>query len=372
MSWSNGLANGGGRPLPARRDPRAFCGGAFPWPAVRDLADGRDVTACYLVHDKQRKETKAAKPYLHLVLGDRTGTIEAKVWDDAARLDPLFEAEDVVGVRGRTSTFNGKVELSVVSIEPLLVGDDDLELFLPSSPRDREEMGRELDLLVKTVSDAPLRTLLGRCVGRTTALGRQYRVHPAAKKNHHAYLGGLLEHSLSVAKSCDRLCAHYQAQGARLDRDLLVAGALLHDIGKVRELSARRTFAYTDEGHLLGHILIGLQIVAREAEGIPGLPEQALLHLQHLIASHQGRHEWASPKVPQTLEAMILHFADDLDSKMNPAIALLSGVQDGGWSAYDRHLERSLFQPPAFPQVPEVEPVPAAEVVEVVLDMFRG
>jgi 3'-5' exoribonuclease len=359
------------RPPAPMRDPRSFCG-APSWPLVRDLADGRDVVACYLVHEKHRKETRAAKPYLHLVLGDRTGTVEAKVWDFAERYDALFGAEDVVGIRGRTSLYNGRVEISVTALEPLQIGDDDLELFLPASPRDRGVMGKELDLLVDTVADPALRTLLLRCVGRKSTLGRQFRLHPAAKRNHHAYLGGLLEHSLSVARACDRLCAHYQAQGARLDRDLLVAGALLHDIGKVRELAARRTFGYTDEGHLLGHIVLGIQIVAREAEGVPGLAPERLLHLQHLVASHQGRHEWASPKVPQTLEALILHYADDLDSKLSPAIALLSGVEEGGWSGYDRHLDRALFQPPAFPQNAAVEPVPAAEVVEVVLDMFRG
>ncbi|HEX2204547.1 MAG TPA: HD domain-containing protein [Longimicrobium sp.] len=358
--------------LPERPDPREFCGKAFPWPCVRDLADGREVTACYLVHEKQRKETKAAKPYLHLVLGDRTGTIEAKVWDFAERYDALFAADDVVGVRGRTSLYQEKLQLTVTALEPLRVGDDDLEMFLPVSPRDRGEMGRELDLLVKTIGDPALRLLVQRCVGAQTPLGRSFRLHPAAKKNHHAYLGGLMEHSLSVAKAADRLCAHYQAQGAPLDRDVLVAGALLHDIGKVRELSARRTFGYTDEGHLLGHIVIGIQLVAREAEGIPALSAPKLLHLQHLVASHQGRHEWASPKVPQTLEAVILHYADDLDSKMNPAIALLAGTEAGEWSSYDRHLERSLFHPPAFPRSAEVEPVPAAEVVEVVLDMFRA
>ncbi len=358
------------RAAAVRMDPRAFCGSAFPWPLVRDLADGREVTACYLVHDKQRKETKAAKPYLHLVLGDRTGTIEAKVWDDADRLDRAFDADDVVGIRGRISTYNDKLQLTVIWAERLEMADDDLEFFIPCSPRDRGEMARELDLLVNSVGDAALRTLLTRCVGKGTALGKQFRIHPAAKKNHHAYLGGLLEHSLSVAKACDRLCAHYGAQGARLDRDLLVTAALLHDIGKVRELAARRTFSYTDEGQLLGHILIGLQIVTREAE--PILRPDKLLHLQHLIASHQGRLEWASPKEPQTLEALILHAADELDAKLNPAIALLSGVDGGGWSAYDRNMGRSLFQPPAFPEVSNVEPVAAAEVVEVVLDMFRG
>ena len=358
------------RDLSARPDPRAYCGG--PWPQVRDLADGRDITGCYLVHDKQRKETKSFKPYLHLVLGDRTGTIEAKVWDDAERFERLFAVEDVVGVRGRTSTYNGKIELAVTDLRPVDIGEDDLELFIPASPRDRGVMGKELDLLVESVGDPHLRLLLQRMTGRSTPLGKRYRLHPAAKRNHHAYLGGLLEHSLSVALAADALCAHYQRQGARVDRDLLIAGALLHDVGKVRELAAARSIAYTDEGKLLGHILIGLQMVTAEAEQIPGFRAECLLHLQHLIASHQGRHEYASPKVPQTLEALILHYADDLDSKMNPALALLQQVQGGEWSPYDRNLERALFQPPAFPQAGEVEPVPAAEVVEVVLDMFRG
>jgi 3'-5' exoribonuclease len=209
-------------------------------------------------------------------------------------------------------------------------------------------------------------------VGRGTLTGRQFRVHPAAKRNHHAYLCGLMEHSVSVAAACHRLCAHYTAQGARLDRDVLITAALLHDIGKVRELSSGRTFAYTDEGQLLGHILIGLQLVAREAESVPQIGADRLLHLQHLIASHQGRLEWASPKVPQTMEALILHAADELDAKMGSALHLLAGVDGGGWSSYDRHLERSLYQPQSFPPDAVVEPVPPAEVVEVVLDMFRG
>jgi 3'-5' exoribonuclease len=360
-------ANGAIRP-----DPRSFCGEAFPWPAVTELADGRDVTACFLVHEKHRKETKHAKPYLNLVLGDRTGVIEAKVWDDAERLDREFGPDDVVGVRGRISVFNERLQINVQTIQPLEVTDDDLELFLPASPRDRNLMGRELDAVVDTIQDAALRTLVTRCVGRKTVLGKQYRLHPAAKRNHHAYLGGLMEHSLSVARSVDRLAAHYVEQGARLDRDVLVAGALLHDLGKVRELTARRAFGYTDEGQLLGHILIGLQIVDREAEAVPGLSPETLLHLQHLVASHQGRHEWASPKVPQTLEAMILHYADDLDSKMNPAIAALSGVDEGGWSSYDKNLERALFQPPQFPRSAQVEPVAPQELAGVLIDMFRG
>jgi 3'-5' exoribonuclease len=359
------------RELDRRRDPRDFCGAAT-WPAVAELRDGGDVTACYLVHEKSRKETRAGKPFLELVLGDATGTVAAMVWDDAERLDRCFGADDVVGVRGRVGTYREKLQVTVTVVQPLEVGDDDLALFLPASPRDRGEMGRELDALVQSVADLPLRTLLQRCVGRTTQLGRTFRLHPAAKKNHHAYLGGLLEHSVAVARATDALARLYLSQGAPVDRDLLVSAALLHDIGKVRELSAARTFSYTDEGQLLGHILLGIQMVAREAEQIPGMGGERLLHLQHLIASHQGRLEWASPKVPMTLEALILHAADELDARMNTAARVVGALEPGGWSSFDRHLDRALYRPPALPPGAPLEPAAAGEVAEVLIDMFRG
>src|SRR5690606_28940164 len=209
-------------------------------------------------------------------------------------------------------------------------------------------------------------------LGRGSESGRAFRVHPAAKRNHHAYLCGLLEHSLSVATACDRLAAHYAAVGVPLDRDLLVTGALLHDLGKTRELKGFPAVGYTTEGHLLGHIVIGMQIVAREAEEVPGLDPERLLLLQHLIASHQGRPEWDSPKVPQLLEALVLHYADDLDAKLNQAGALLSGVAAGSWSAYDRGLGRAFFQPPAALASQDVEPAPATHAVELLMDLFHG
>ena len=363
--------------LPPRVDPRGFCGPAYPWPQVCDLRDdGREVTACYVVHEKNRRETKAGKPFLELVLGDSSGTVAAMVWDDAERCDRLVFADDVVGVRARVGSYRDKLQLTVSLIEPLEVSDDDLAMFRPASPRDRALMCRELDALVATVSDLHLRTLLTRCVGAKTQLGRTFRIHPAAKRNHHAYLGGLLEHSLSVAKSADRMCGHYREQGAGLDRDLLVTAALLHDIGKVKELTARRTFSYTDEGQLLGHILLGLQMVTREAEAIPGLRADRLLHLQHLIASHQGRLEWASPKIPMTLEAIVLHAADELDAKMNSGMAMVAALEPGAWTGFDRHLERALYRPPEpvgdgrRPAV--LEPVAPQVFVEDVIDMFRG
>jgi 3'-5' exoribonuclease len=331
-------------------DPRAFCGDQFPWRLIGELNDGEDVTAVYLVLESRKLETKQSKPYLKLVLGDRTGSIDGMVWDDADRFEPHCPVEAVIGVRGRVGSFNDRLQLRVHSLELLSASADDYRHLLPASHRDQGEMERELETLIASVRDAGLRGLLQRCLGADTETGRIFRVHPAAKRNHHAYLSGLLEHSLSVAGACDRLAAHYAATGVPLDRDLLVTAALLHDIGKLRELKGFPGVVYTTEGQLLGHIVIGMQMVQREAEALGTIAEQRLLHLQHLIASHQGRPEWDSPKSPQLLEALVLHYADDLDAKLNQANGLLAGVEVGEWSAYDRSFGRAFLRGPTPPR----------------------
>ena len=335
-------------PGPERRPepltPRAFCR-VVPWPLIRELADGDEVVACFLVHEARRAEARNNKPYLRMTLGDASGTIEAYVWEEVERWEPVCVVDAVVGVRGRVGSFQDRLQLKVHSVDALRADPGDLELLLPASPRPREEMERELDAVVARVGDVGLRKLLQRCLGRGTDLGRRFRVHPAAKRNHHGYVAGLMEHSLSVAGACQRLVEHYHGQGTNLDRDLLIAAALLHDIGKVRELRAPPASGYTTEGRLLGHIVMGMQIVASEAETLHELPEERLLLLQHLIASHQGRPEWDSPRTPQMMEALVLHYADDLDAKMNAAGQLLSGVQAGEWSEYDRSFGRSFFRP---------------------------
>lgn len=328
-------------------DPRTFCGASYPWPLIAELQDGHDVTACYLVLESRRGETKANKPYLRLVLGDRTGSIDAVIWDDADRLEAVCAAEAVIGVQARVQSYNERLQLKVSSARPLSVGTEDLDRFLPASPRPHDVMERELDAFVASIRERGLAKLLRRCVGRGSELGRAYRSHPAAKRNHHAYVGGLLEHSLSVAGSCARLAEHYAEQGRPLDTELLVTAALLHDIGKVRELSGFPSNGYTTEGRLLGHIVIGMQMVKDEARAVPELTEERLLLLLHLIASHQGKPEWDSPRIPQMLEAIVLHYADDLDAKVNQAGSLVEAVEPGEWTAYDRSLERSMFRPSA-------------------------
>jgi len=324
----------------------SFTPGDAVWPLISQLADGDEIVARYVVLECRKLLTKANQPYLKLSLGDRTGTIDGMVWEEADRWASVCTPKSVVAVRGQVSLYQNRPQLRVLDVrvidEPTAA---DLEQLIPASPRDREMMERELDARIASIRDRGLRSLLRRCIGRDSETGRAFRAHPAATRNHHAYLSGLLEHTLSVAGACDRLADHYAEQGVLLDRELLITGALLHDIGKVRELDPPPGASYTTPGRLIGHIVLGMQIVAEEAAKVQGLDEERLLLVQHLIASHQGKPEWDSPREPQLLEALILHHADDLDAKMNRANTLLASAGPGGWSESDRMLGRAFFRP---------------------------
>ncbi|HSJ07393.1 MAG TPA: HD domain-containing protein, partial [Longimicrobiales bacterium] len=312
--------------------PRDWIGDAeYPWPPALGIPDGEPVVACYTVNQVAVGRTRTNAPFLRLQLADAHGPVEARMWDDVDVVMDHVRPGTYIGVRGCMETYQDQRQLRIEQLGMLAIELDDLVLFLPRSARPAERMDAELKALVGSVADTGLRALLERLLGADTEIGHAFRLAPAAKQNHHAYLGGLLEHTLSMATVCDLLAGHY---GSAIDRDLLIAGALLHDIGKTREIGARGGFPYTDEGKLLGHILLGLQMVADAAAHVSDLPPQRLLLLQHLIASHQGRHEWQSPREPRTLEALILHYADDLDAKLNQAGSLLDAVH-AGWTAYD-------------------------------------
>lgn len=329
------------QPALPRPGPRDWIGAAeYPWPAFHSLPEGASVVGCYCVMNAQASRTRQEKPYLRLQLCDRHGVLEARVWDDADRAAPLAQPGSFIGVRGRVEVFNGGRQLKIEELTPLCVDRTELELFIPRSPRDAHEMERELVGVIASVEDPPYRALLGELLGPDTETGRLFRQAPAAKLHHHAYVGGLLEHTLSLAALCDGLARHY---GLLVDRDLLIAGALLHDIGKIREIRVEAGFPYTDEGKLLGHILLGLELVSEAAARVPELSEQRRLLLLHLIASHQGKYEWQSPREPRTLEGLLLHFGDDLDAKMHQAAALVGAVR-GGWTPYDRAFAREFFR----------------------------
>ncbi|MEX0890620.1 MAG: HD domain-containing protein [Gemmatimonadota bacterium] len=312
----------------------------FPWPSARELEAGADVVACYCLTGLHVGKTKHDKSYLKLQLSDAHGTLEGRVWDGADALAEQLREGMYVGVRGRLEIFNNLRQVKVESISAVRVDLGELPLFLPRSQRDPAEMNAELAEWVGSITDLPLRALVERLVGEDSPYGEGFRLAPAAKMNHHAYLGGLLEHTLSVVAACDFLAGHY---GPALDRDLLVAGALLHDIGKVAEISAQPGFPYTDEGKLLGHMLLGLRMVDEAASGLEGLPPARLDLVRHLIAAHQGRYEWQSPREPRTLEALLLHHVDDMDAKMTPALALVAAT-DGGWTGWSRSLGKEFFR----------------------------
>ncbi len=289
-------------------------GGAFPWPAPEALEAGNRLAACYAVTAVDSIHPAGTDPVFRITLNEARGAVEA--WAPATLVSGAAEwlrPGAYIGVRGTVHAGAAGATVQVTAIAPVRVGLDDLDLFLPGSPRDPAEMERELGEFVASIEERSLAHLLALLLGPESEIGQGFRLAPAATRHHHAYLRGLLEHTLSVAGLCDAIAARCEPA---VDRDLLITAALLHDIGKVSEIGARAGFPYTEEGKLLGHILIGLRMVGNAARAVPGLAPDRLLHLEHMIAAHQGRYEWQSPREPRTPEALILHYADDLDAKL--------------------------------------------------------
>ena len=318
-----------------------LAGSEIPWPAAAEQEDGTLIVGCYSVLDPALKTTKQGKPYLRMELCDLHGKIEARVWESAERYAAEAEEGGYVGVRGRVEYFQDQPQINVDHLEPIRVEPEDLGLFMPRSPRDPLEMEAELTDLIASVKDKPLRKLLRKLLGPKTDTGQWFRQAPAASKHHHAYVGGLLEHTLSITRLCDAFADHY---GPIIDRDLLITGALLHDVGKTKEIATRAGFPYTSEGKLLGHILLGLEMVHDAGRAVQ-VPEDRLRLVEHLVAAHQGRYEWQSPREPQTLEALLLHYADDTDAKMQQALDLVRAGGEG-WTDYSRSFRRSFLKHP--------------------------
>lgn len=307
---------------------------------ITDLKEGQQLHDLFLVSKKNLAETKSGNPYLALTLMDKSGEIEARAWDNAARLDAVTEVGRIVAVEGQVKAFRDQLQLNISGLQAVAEGSIDLAHFMPASRRGMREMQAELAGLIATIGDTNLRELLaGLLQGQ---LLQEFSQAPAAKMMHHACLGGLLEHTLSVARLALKICEHY----GKLDRDLLLAGALLHDLGKVREFSyAAVPFDYTDQGRLIGHLVLGVEMVRRQAETVPALAPERLNQLLHLILSHHGRHEFGSPCLPMTSEAILLHHLDDIDAKMEYIDRLSEQVEGDGyrWSDYQRPLERFLY-----------------------------
>jgi 3'-5' exoribonuclease len=321
---------------------------------VVDLSDGQIVVSHFLVREKEvRTSVRTGSSWLQLELVDRTGAISGKMWDNFTALVPTFDRDDVVQIRGRVKLFNGQKELTLEQIIPVLERDYDLSDFLPHTKHDIEKMYGELRAAVAGVKNPWLKRLLNDVVEDPLIVPRLKRA-PAAMTMHHAFLGGLLEHVVSLLGLAAGVTAHY----TELDADLLVAGVILHDIGKIDELRYARGIDYSTEGRLLGHIMIGVSLVHEKIKAIPGFPPQLAVLLEHLIVSHHGTHEFGSPSLPQTREAVALHFLDDMDSKMGAMRATLdlaSGAPGSSvWTERNPSLRRALLRPDKFLGIDQV------------------
>jgi len=308
---------------------------------VKELKDNESVVSSFLVKTKTVGNTRSGNPFLRVRLADRTGEMEGRIWERALEIDGDFEVHDVVRIHARVERYQGELQLNISDLERLDPEEVDPTLFLPTCPVDTGELWSQLEDLTGQVRNSHLKRLLQSFLTDHDFV-RQLKQAPAAKSMHHAYLGGLLEHTVSVTRLLVRICDHYP----RLDRDLLITASVLHDIGKLEELSYQLRLDYTDAGRLLGHVVLGVQRVREKINKIKGFPPDLYLALQHLMVSHHGEYEFGSPRRPKTLEAFALHYADDLDAKMNHVSGLLEDEKGSGsrWTPFQHVYGRYLYR----------------------------
>lgn len=310
-------------------------------PYLSEIEPNKIAVATLLVHAKEVRQKKSGEPYLSLVLGDRTGEIDAKMWENVAEVADTFDRDDYVRVKGLIQIYNNRPQFTIHKMQRVDPAGVDPADFFPASRRDPQEMFAELRQLLSEVRNPDLRALLDRFL-EDEEIAARLRKAPAAKFIHHAYLGGLLEHVLSLVNLCRLAATHYPW----LDGDLLVAGAVLHDIGKIYELNYERAFSYTTEGQLLGHIVMALRMLDEKLASLPDFPPRLRTLLEHMVLSHHGQLEFGSPKVPLFPEALALHYLDDLDSKLECMRALIANDRqvEGHWTGYSTSLERVVLK----------------------------
>ncbi len=307
---------------------------------IRDIQEDDRVRGTYLAKVKKMGQTKKGDPFLSVTLSDRTGDMEARVWERAVELSSLFKEGDILQVEGHASSYRNQIQLILSDITRLPDPEEDPAIFLESAPGDINEMMASLRAIINETGDRDLKALSDRFLSDRPFL-ELFKNAPAAKNFHHNYIGGLLEHTLSVCKMSCGVAAQYP----KLDRDLLVTGAFLHDIGKIRELKFNRSIDYTDEGRLIGHLTMGVEMVDEKLKKLKDFPVEKALRLKHLILSHHGQYEFGSPKRPKFLEAFALHLIDDLDAKMNGLGRYMEkDLQEGAWTDYNRMFDRYLLK----------------------------
>jgi len=334
-------------------------------PTIGTLVPNSVVTGQFLVISKEIRQKKTGEPYLSLHLSDRTGEMEAKMWDNVSEVMNTFERDDFIKVKGIVQIFQNRAQFTVHKLRRLEEHEIDFADFFPCSERDVDEMFRELLAIVGRVENLYLRALLDAVLSDSDIVTK-FKLAPAAKNIHHACRGGLLEHVLSLCTLSRLVAGHYK----NVDVDLLITAAVLHDIGKIEELTYARSFGYSSEGQLLGHIVIGLRTVSSKFDAVPGFPPKLRTLVEHMIISHHGELEFGSPKVPVFPEALLFHHLDNLDSKMAAMHQALKRdtLVDGEFTGWISSLERVLLKKDRYlnpalaeeaaTQTPEPEPIP--------------
>ena len=306
---------------------------------IREFKEGDRITGVYLCKHKQAAVTKNGKPYENVILQDKTGTLDAKIWDPNSQGIDDFDAMDYIEIMGDVTSFAGALQISIKRARKAGEGEYDPGDYLPVSARDRDEMYRQLMSYVNSVKNKWLSALLKYFFVENPEFMRAFQFSSAAKSVHHGFVGGLLEHTLSVAG----LCEHYTKMYPYLNRDLLITAALFHDMGKTRELSLFPVNDYTDDGQLLGHIMIGAEMVHDAIRQIPGFPAKLESELKHCILAHHGELEYGSPKKPALAEAMALNLADNTDAKLETLREIFDSAKDAsGWLGYNRLFESNI------------------------------
>ena len=308
---------------------------------IKDYREGDRISDIYLCKHKQAAVTKNGKPYENVILQDKTGTIDAKVWEPNSPGIADYDAKDYIEVFGEVNSFQGALQVNVKRIRVCREGEYNPADYLPVSSKDITEMYKELNGIINTIQNTYLKQLLEAFFVKDEDFKKRFCNSSAAKSVHHGFVGGLLEHTLSVTKLCDYYCTAYPI----LKRDLLLTAAMCHDIGKVKELSPFPENDYTDEGQFLGHIVMGTQMVGEKAAGIEGFPKGLLSQVQHCILAHHGKCEFGSPKIPAIIEAVALNYADDTDAKLETFKEILENAgENNDWLGYNRLFESNLRQ----------------------------
>lgn len=309
--------------------------------AIKEIQDGQQVEGVFLLKELTRAETRAGKPYLTLKVMDKTGEITGRIWDDADRWEKECTAGKALSLKGLCQTYKGNMQLIINSVQSVSDDEIDLSQFIPSTSGNIDVMAAELSQLAKSVDDQFIRKLLLKFINDEIFF-EAFKKAPAAKSMHHAYLGGLLEHTLNVCRLADNVAKLYPS----INHSLLMAGAMLHDVGKVEELIVSSSlFDYSDQGRLMGHMVLGVEMIGERIKKIKDFPDDLAVRIKHLVLSHHGRHDFGAPTLPMLHEAFVLNFLDDLDAKINYVERLSSQApqDEYQWSDYQRNLERFLF-----------------------------